>query len=121
MEHSPAKKDLGVLVDGKLAMSQQRALPAQEANHILVCISGSIASRVREVISLLYSALVRLHLEYCIQMWTPQLRKDEGLVGAIPGMEHLPCKDRLRAGAVQHREDKAWRLSRLGWIRPWAT
>jgi len=68
MEHSPAKKDLGVLVDGKLDVSQQCALTAQKANWILGCIKRSAASSVREVILPLCSALVRPHLQYCIQM-----------------------------------------------------
>ena len=103
-EHSTAKKDSKVLVDGKLDMSQQCSLKVHNTNRILTCISRSVATRVIEVILLLYSELVRPHLECCVQMGSPQHRRDMDLLEhvqwrvakVIQRIEHLFYKDRLK-------------------------
>jgi len=57
---------------------------AQKANRILGCIKSSMARRSRKGILPLYCALVRPHLESCIQLWSPQHRTDMSAVGAGP-------------------------------------
>ena len=66
LERSSAGKNLGVMMDSRLAVSQHCALLAKKGDGNLRCIKKSVANRLREVILPLCSAAVRPHLEYFV-------------------------------------------------------
>ncbi|RMC06746.1 hypothetical protein DUI87_16192 [Hirundo rustica rustica] len=101
---SPAQKDLRLLVDERLDMIQQCVLSAKKDTYVLECIKSSMGSRAKEVTLVVHFALVRPHLEHCIQLWGPQHRKDINLLEQvqrrdtkmIEGMDHFSYEERLR-------------------------
>lgn len=85
-------------------ISQQYAPTAKKTNQILGCISKNVASRVKEVIFLLYLVILSLHLEYCVQFGALHYKKDIENAETNPveehqhdqGLEPMAYKKRLR-------------------------
>lgn len=68
IESSSVETELEVMSDEKLNMSCHPTITAQKANRTLGYIKRSVASRPMEEILPLHSALVRPHMECCVQL-----------------------------------------------------
>jgi len=119
LESHPAERDLGVLVDSRFNSSQRCALAARRANLcVLGCIKYRTTNQSREGIIPLCSALVQPHLEYCVQFWAPQFKKDvkvpeciqKRATNLVRGLEVISCEGQLRTlslSSLQKRKPRS--------------
>ena len=99
-----AEKDFGVIIDSRMNMGRQCGEAVRKASHTLSCIHRCISSRSKEVILPLYTAQVRLQLEYCVQLWAPHFKRDvdsmemvqRRATRMIRGQQGRPYEERLR-------------------------
>lgn len=97
------EKDLGVIITDDLKSSKQCIAVEKKAQKILGYIKRQFTTRKEETILTLYNALVRPHLEYAVQFWSPSQRKDiERLervqaraTKLIPSIRHISYERRL--------------------------
>ncbi len=69
-------KDLGVTIASNLKFSQQCVDAANKANRMLGFIKRNVSFKNKDVTLPLYTSLVRPHLEYAVQFWSPHHAKD---------------------------------------------
>ena len=99
-----SETDLGVTTTSDFKVGAQCSKASKRANKILGLIGRSFEQRSAKVIITLYKSLVRPHLEYCVQAWSPHYIKDiimleriqKRATRLIPGIKYLPYEERLR-------------------------
>ena len=70
------EKDLGVTFSADMKVSEQCGIAASKGIEMLGLIRRTITYKEKQLIVPLYKAIVRPHLEYCIQAWRPYRKKD---------------------------------------------
>ena len=77
------ERDLGIIVRSDLKVSSQCIKVFKFANQVLWMIKRTFSYKSIDNLLLLYKSLVRPHLEYCMQAWSPHLRKDINLLEGV--------------------------------------
>ena len=98
------ENDLGVTISADMKVSEQCGIAASKGNQILGLIRRNITYKGKKLIIPLYKAIVRPHLEYCIQAWRPYRKKDidtleriqRRATKMIPELRDLSYEERLK-------------------------
>ena len=108
------EKDLGILIDNELTFAKHIRNKVSQANRLIGLIRITFESLNDEMFTNLYNTLIRPLLEYCVQAWSPHLKKDilllenvqrraTKLVGRLRDMEY---EDRLKELKLTSLEDR---------------
>jgi len=117
LETSALEKDLGVQVDSDLKFSCHIEMQVTKANKILGLIRRSYQFLDEECMRMLFTALVRPHLEFANVAWSPRYQKDKILIEGVlrratklvPRLTSLPYEmrlERLKVPSMQYRRDR---------------
>ena len=117
LQETKKEKDLGVLITNDLKPADQVASAVAGANSMLWRIRKTFTCLDEHTVPLLYKALVRPRMEYAVQAWSPQLRKDiirlekvqRRATRMIPGLASMTYEDRLKKLNLTTLEDRRHR------------
>ena len=120
------EKDLGVSMNANMKVSEQCRIEASKGNQVLGMIRRNITYKEKSLIVPLYKAIVRPHLEYCIQAWIPYLRKDIDMLEKIqrratkliPGLRDLRYEERLKECGLTTLETRRVRGDQIEVFNP---
>ena len=109
IEFITEEKDLGVTIDHKLNFSSHVVTQVKTTNKMMDLIRRSYTHLNITSFRYLFNSLLRLHLQYCVSIWYPLLKKDEKLIEnvlrrgtqLIPGLYDKRHNERLAAIKVR--------------------
>ena len=113
------EKDLGVTMNSKMKVTEQCRIAASKGNQVIGMIWRNITYKENSLIVPLYKAKFGPHLEYCIQAWSPYLRKDIDMLEKIqrratkliPGLRDLRYEERLKECGLTTLETRRLTIS----------
>ena len=103
------EKDLGIIFDKSLKWDKNINSAISKANKMIAWVARNFITREKSVMMNIYKALIRPHLEYCVQIWSPAAQHGNwGLIleieqvqrrftRMIDGIGTLPYSQRLEA------------------------
>ena len=117
LKETSEEKDLGVFVTNDLKWNRQCSAAAAKANRVLGQIRNSFLCLEEETLRLLYTGLVRPHLEYAISMWNPSTRTNINLIEKVQrratklvkSIKKETYEDRLKSLGLMNLEDRRMR------------
>jgi ribonucleases P/MRP protein subunit RPP40 len=97
------ERDLGIIVRNDLKPSSQCSAAASRGMSVMGLVKRNFKNLDVDSFLILYKAYIRPHLEYCVQVWSPYLKKDIQLLEKVQrkstklvqGFEKLGYKQRL--------------------------
>ena len=105
LDYVKEEKDLGVVVDNRLKFHKHAASAVKQANKVLGLIKHSFTALDDTTLPLLYTSMVRPHLEYGNIIWWPHFKEDMKAVERVQKratrmilrIKDLPYTQRLKA------------------------
>jgi len=102
------ERDLVIVVSNNSNPSLWCAKAAQKAMHVLGIIKRNFCMNDKEDCRLLFNGYVRPHMEYCVQVWSPYLKKDIECIEKVQrratklvnGLYYMTYEERLNALGV---------------------
>ena len=117
IENVKEEKDLGVIIDNQLKFHTHTSAAVKKANSILGLIKRSFVALDEDTLPLLFTSMVRPHLEYANIIWGPYFigdiraveRVQKRATKLIPILRNLPYRERLKKlnlPSLEHRRKR---------------